>query len=798
MLAASVLVFVGADPRPAGAQSEDNGLSETSVNTFLFDAEQGIVRVTVDIDLRNVTTDQRVGNQIRQAYFDSYFAVVPLGAENVVATRNGQVLAGELVDAPESDAFSFYEFDLGRRIFSGQSTSVQVTYDHLGAPPRDEVIWRVNEAYASFLAFGFGDPGQVTLRIVLPYGYEFDDVTDLTGFEASEPDAFASITYERSGLAEDDDVLVSMSNDDRLVITETTVDGADFDVASWPGDDTWTQFVIDGTRDALPVLEQTLGSKWPLDELTIRQAISQYFLGYGGYFDGFNNEIALGEEIDRELLFHELSHAWIDDDLFAERWLIEGFAQVVAADVLLELDGVESSPESVERWWLDLLDWGHGGSFDMEEYGYAASWWVVDQIVDELGPDDTRAVLDSFFEGYRAYPGGDPSETWSSTENDWRRFVDVVDRVHGDLDGIEGPLREWVLPPSYRSQLDRRSEVRDAYESTAQGASPWAMPPAVRDPMERWEFALAEQRLEVVDGVSERLDDVRGDARRLGVDLDLSTVRDRFETTRFGFDDVLVSLDEIESDAMDLDAALDEMVERSAAWDVTPAEPYAAGAPTSFGQALDSVESELARADELDDRWAAAVTELASMGVAEPELVAGGDEPLAGFAQALDRVGDLEETVDRLTRVDTAVAADRSLVETIGLLGTDSATDLDAAERAIEGSDLEAADRRLSTIEDRLDGASESGWLRLSVVGGVLLLLAVAVVLLRRRSRRRRSGLHVSSSDPTTVDIDAGDSNAEGPTAPLDDVLDDPSSGPVPAAAGTVAPDGAAEPPASG
>ena len=98
------------------------------------------------------------------------------------------MLAGELVSDPEFPAFSTYRFPLGTQLFSGQSTTLRVTYDHLGAPPRDPVPWRVNEAYAGFVALGLGDDGQVTLRISQPFGYEFDEFTDLTGFDVSVPD----------------------------------------------------------------------------------------------------------------------------------------------------------------------------------------------------------------------------------------------------------------------------------------------------------------------------------------------------------------------------------------------------------------------------------------------------------------------------------------------------------------------------------------------------------------------------------------------------------------------------------
>jgi hypothetical protein len=117
------------------AQSADNGLEERSVNSFDFDAEQGVVRVTIDIDLRNVTTDRIDGNVVSRTFFEEYFVAVPFGAENIVATRGGAELGGTLVSDPAFPAFSTYRFPLGLQLFSGQSTAVRVTYDHLVPHP---------------------------------------------------------------------------------------------------------------------------------------------------------------------------------------------------------------------------------------------------------------------------------------------------------------------------------------------------------------------------------------------------------------------------------------------------------------------------------------------------------------------------------------------------------------------------------------------------------------------------------------------------------------------------------------
>ncbi|MCA1807783.1 MAG: hypothetical protein LC687_08045, partial [Actinobacteria bacterium] len=183
LLTSLVVLAVVATGGDVAAQSADNGLEERSVNSFRFDPASGVVRVTIDVDLRNMTTDRVEGDVVNRTFFDGYFVAVPLGAENIVATRDGSVLDGTIVSDPEFPAFSTYRFGLGTELFSGQSTTVQVTYDHLGAPPRDPVPWRINEAYAGFVAFGLGDEGLVTLRISQPAGYEFDEFTDLTGFD---------------------------------------------------------------------------------------------------------------------------------------------------------------------------------------------------------------------------------------------------------------------------------------------------------------------------------------------------------------------------------------------------------------------------------------------------------------------------------------------------------------------------------------------------------------------------------------------------------------------------------------
>src|SRR6056297_909988 len=128
---ALLCLIVGVTPAVVAAQSDENGLVERSINSFEFDPAGGAVRVTIDIELRNVTTDRVEGDVVNRTFFDGYFVGVPLGAQNIVATVDGNTVPGELISDPAFPAFSTYRFELGRDLFSGQSATARVTYDHL-------------------------------------------------------------------------------------------------------------------------------------------------------------------------------------------------------------------------------------------------------------------------------------------------------------------------------------------------------------------------------------------------------------------------------------------------------------------------------------------------------------------------------------------------------------------------------------------------------------------------------------------------------------------------------------------
>jgi hypothetical protein len=695
----AVLVATTAPPDRVAAQSADNGLDEASVNSFEFDPTRGVVRVTVDIDLRNVTTDRVEGDVIRRTFFDSYFVAVPRGAENIVATRNGVVLEGTLESDPEFPAFSTYRFPLGTELFSGQSANVQVTYDHLGAPPRDPVPWRVNEAYAGFVAFGLGDEGQVTVRISQPFGYEFDEFTDLTGFDVSEPDGFATVVHTRVGLDEDTRITVGLANDDRLVSTPLDVDGVDIGLRSWPDDPEWTDFARTKVEAGIPALEELIGTPWPVEgSFSVRQTVEPSRSGYAGWFDAQSNEIAVGEALDADTIYHELSHAWINRRLTTERWFTEGLPQVYAAE-LVRRDGDEArtpaEPIVGDPAARPLIDWtADDEERAVEEYGYATSFWVLDGLVDEIGLDRTRDVVAALANGSSPYGATTDVER---PELDWKRVYDVLVEVGGSTTAGD-VFRSHVVGEADAPTIERRDRAADDVAGLAERSAPWELPVGVRNRLERWEIDDVTEAVAAADAVLEQRAELESIEQSVGID---------------------------EPDGADV---------------VYAAAPMRSTGGVDFDEVTAMLDAAIALGDELDDQLQEIAAIAPEAGVNPPELseIEGVDDFASGIAAT---EGQLEAMM-RIVELDDELDAASGIFVTIGRWGSDIEGDLDAARSQVERGDSDAALETLASAEVRIDDLAAAGRVRVLLAGALLIVAILAIVAIAisrsRRSARRQ------------------------------------------------------------
>ena len=500
-----------------------DGLRVESITTYTIDATAGLVHVAAVMEFTNTVPDRRDGDTVRRAFFTGFSVPVPVGAVGGVAVDDtGQALTlnAEIVDG-NSDFF-IYDVVFAGRLFYGKTTRVTVTYDITGLPPRSTNPSRVNSAYAAFNAFGTGDAGKVTVRVVAPEGF----TVDTFGNDAQVTREGDNTVYTASNIADPDtfNIFVSARNDAALTDQRVTNRaGNQFDVRAWPGDTDWQAFVTEQINDGVPVLADLIGRPWPItDAIEVRQAYTPYLYGYAGWFSTANKEIEIGEDLDQGVALHELSHAWFSETWFVDRWLSEGYAQTYASLATVALGGTAARPEPVDATdagAVRLNEWGNprlvDGADAVEGFGYNASWSVVSQITDEIGVDKTRLVFSAIDHATIPYAGDGPAEPTGAV-TDWKRYLDLVDEVGGSTKA-DALIEQFVASHSDLDTLTTRTTTRAGYHALEAAGGQWAPPLAVRRAMASWSFGAAEDLIRTADGILDKRDELAAASAELGV-----------------------------------------------------------------------------------------------------------------------------------------------------------------------------------------------------------------------------------------------------------------------------------------
>ncbi|MGB8858271.1 MAG: hypothetical protein WCC60_03395 [Ilumatobacteraceae bacterium] len=499
-----------------------DGLSFSNTTTYTLDALSGLVHVQAEISLTNTIPDQRDGNYINRRYFTGFSLPVPVGAVNQVATSSrGKVLdlAPRLVEG--NTDFYVFDIDLASDLYYQQSAQVAVTYDITGMPPRSENPSRVNGAYAAFDAFGIGDEGKVTVRVVVPPGFSIDTFGD----DAVVSQENGNTVYTATDIPNPDEfnIFVSARNDGGLqTVAASTADGDDFTLRSWPGDTEWQSFVTTQLHDGVPVLSRLVGQPWPIhDTVEVREAYTPYLYGYAGWFSASDKEIEIGEDLDQEVVLHELSHAWFNDEWFADRWLNEGFAQAYSNKAVAEMGGVATAPDEIsdtDAGRVNLNEWDDpdftDGADAVEDYGYNTSFSVVQQILAEIGDANMRRVLAAVTDRTIAYTGDAVPERYDVV-TDWRRFLDLVEEIAG-AKGADELIDRYVVTTSQSEWLDERTSAREAYQRLVEHGHEWAPPYLVREKMSAWSFGAATRAIDAAENVLALRDELDEKTAALG------------------------------------------------------------------------------------------------------------------------------------------------------------------------------------------------------------------------------------------------------------------------------------------
>ncbi len=477
---------------PVQAANDDIDIGTTT--RYVVVPDKALIRVTVDIAAVNQHPTQTSGGVITRFFYDGVNLGVQPEAKHLRATQDGSSLQ---VTSARKKGYRLVTVPFLSNLYFGQTAAVRLTFDLPAGAPRSASDIRVGAAFASFLAWAYGDHGSV--RIDVPAGFVVT-VSGAALATGTRPDGRQILTASTNDAASWY-AWVNARNDDGLTRDRLNLTGGEqIIVRGWPEDRSWRKRVTSVLTEGVPGLVGLIGLPWPVDgPLNVLEIHTPLLEGYAGFYDVAHDEITISEDLDDLTIVHEASHAWFNNKLFTERWITEGLADEYASRVLAATGETKPAPGKVKptaKVAFPLSQWpppapiADSQSDAREQYGYDAAWTVIRAVVKSAGPAGMRRVFRAAADGTTAYVGaGAPEQT--RLPNDWRRFLDLTEEL-GGATGVADLMATWVLPAESQADLAARADARDGYHALVSAGGDWAAPRVVRMDLDRWAFDAAE------------------------------------------------------------------------------------------------------------------------------------------------------------------------------------------------------------------------------------------------------------------------------------------------------------------
>jgi hypothetical protein len=579
----ALLVGLGLALAPLGALpvTAADPLQVSADATYTLDPGAGRVHVLISYQVRDLKP-----NSDRFVYFyTGYRFGIQREARSIRASDAGGALSFE---TQERANYLELTVDFRRELHYRETAKFSVRYDLVGGAPRSASVIRVGNAFATWGVWAWGDPGRGTVVVRLPTGFR----SSISGDSMTTETVAGRETLSAAPASpETFFAIVSAENEAAYTADRLSLDGGvEIVVMAWPQDTEWDDLVKATLGKAMPELRDLIGLDWPVNhDLDVRERYTPALEGYAGVFFTGEQRIDVSENLDTVTIVHEASHAWLNEDLFADRWIYEGLAQEYAWRTLREVGGdrggLPDRPSKSDPGAVQLEDWSFPRVIrdqrtdDSERYGYEASFWVIHHLVEAVGAEGMRKVFASAQEHTTAYPGAGKLEPLIET-SDWRHFLDLLENADpADAADFERTLRDFVLPVGSAGQLEVRAAAHKAYQDLVATGNGWLPGWFIRKPMGLWMFDQARKDIAEAATFLELRAKVDAAAAAVGVQPD-GALKTAYESAANGLDeatalanDQLVTLTAL-ADAKARVEAEPDLVSKVGLIGAVPQEPY--------------------------------------------------------------------------------------------------------------------------------------------------------------------------------------------------------------------------------
>lgn len=520
----------------ASAQDADPVRTITDI-TYDLRTDDGPVTVTWQVTVQNNDpATSAEGDNGALVFYSNLSLPILKGAQGLTALDStGEELKVSVDESSEASVITA-RVEFAERLFYEETYEFGVRYE---IPETREQSVLVTPSYVFLPIVASGDESTVTV-IAPPDGGAWETVLDAeecdqdgATFTCSGSDsAYVAATAEVS----QPDAISSLQLEIGLQAQTINVN-----LTYFQGEESSANHIRELLPAALPVIEELFGFAYDgPSEVNVSQGGREAILGYEGITQcrAEGCDIIISPIADDITVIHELTHLWTD--IYSERWLQEGFAQLIAEETANQLPPtlIQSRPTPRLSTPVDLpLDlWGEvtpiiGAEAEqvaIENAGYELSLRFVELLRDEVGNAVLRDVNVAIAENGRSV--------------DTRSYFDTVeDRSRRNLDQLFGT---WVFSPEDAPLLELRRQARDRLAELETRAQTEGLPDGattgIREDILQWNFQTAIARLDAVDAdiatynsLRDQLDRIAGEAANAGLDLPLG-ISDALNRWEFG------------------------------------------------------------------------------------------------------------------------------------------------------------------------------------------------------------------------------------------------------------------------
>lgn len=538
-IAAIVAVCLAVLPNGGGVAHADDLLRLTATTTYDVKTGDGAVKVAWDVSVLNDDPDTAYSNSGQIFFYEALALPVLRGAADLSATDSAGHPLTVTTDDLGGGVAVRAKVEFASPLFYGETYAFRMAYT---MPPdaRSEGVV-ITPSYAFIPAIGAGD--QATVVVNTPAGEPWEVSVEPQDCASEGGNTFTCSGSENGYLA----ALVEVSQPGATATTnfEVPMDGATLSVSLtyFQGEDAAAAHQQQLITAGLPVIEDVYGFAYDGPAVvSIAHGGRQAVLGYEGLTSCGADacDVVISPLADDYTVLHEMAHLW--SDIYARRWLSEGFAELVSHEAAAQLPELvtgpppERAPSTVE---LQLDDWGGTesliGADDAElaevNAGYDYSLRFLDELRTGLGIESLQAV------NRNLSTGGAPADS--------RRFMDLLEEATAE--DLDAEFLLWVFPSSYEPLLADRREAKGRLLDLRSRLTEQGLPLDITTPIENnirdWAFSAAlvgldeaEANLDTYAELRGSLDVLRANAQNAGLVLPLSLATDldafRFEDVR--------------------------------------------------------------------------------------------------------------------------------------------------------------------------------------------------------------------------------------------------------------------------